>query len=103
MRELKAYKATCPTTTKNTPNAMSPNGHLSSSVFKTSAICRMTYTARKTALKMYNTTKRAVVEVGDKLAHPWKVQIDTAPEIKKAPSEDRRSNYIRCDSKTKYP
>jgi len=57
----------------------------------------MTYTARKTALKMYNTTNRAVVEVGDKDAQDWKVHNDTAPAIKNAPRDDNRSNYHTLD------
>ena len=42
---------------------------------------------------MYKTTKRAVVEVGDSEAHPWKVHSETAPEIKKAPREDNRNSH----------
>jgi len=42
---------------------------------------------------MYNTTNKAVVEVGDKDAQDWKVHNETAPEIKNAPREDNRSNY----------
>jgi hypothetical protein len=45
---------------------------------------------RKTPLKMKRTTKRAVVEVGEREAQDWKVQREIAPVIKKAPREDRR-------------
>lgn len=42
---------------------------------------------------MYNTTKSAVVEVGDNDAQDWKVHNETAPEIKNAPREDRRRSW----------
>src|SRR5271170_1321015 len=51
---------------------------------------------------MYNTTKRAVVEVGENDAQDLKVHKETAPEIKKAPREDRRRSYkVRFLSKKK--
>lgn len=53
---------------------------------------------------MYNTTNSAVVDVGDREAQDWKVHSETAPEIKNAPSDDRRRSYCQSYNRSdKYP